>query len=154
MSVGELSVASPAEQKKDLEDWMMKDDPCSNTRCTLLYAHDGPCDVRKGQSLSYAEEQLQYLEELGKSQVLKAAPHSSHYKKMAIEPIQYIEANGLSFHEGAIVKYITRWRDKGGIADLEKIVFYCNRLIELEKSRGGPNGPNSPYRTNPGSSAG
>lgn len=70
-----------------------------------------------------------------KSDVLKGAHQGGHYKKLAIEPIQYIEENGLGFHEGNIVKYITRWRDKNGIDDLKKIVFYTQRLIEIEEKR-------------------
>ena len=55
-----------------------------------------------------------------------------HYKKCKIQPVEYIHANGLDFFQGNIVKYITRFRDKGGKADLEKIKHYCNMLIELE----------------------
>ena len=31
-----------------------------------------------------------------------------------------------------IVKYITRWRDKGGVDDLRKARHYLDKLIELE----------------------
>ena len=37
------------------------------------------------------------------------------------------------FMEGSIVKYIVRWRDKGGFQDLEKIKQYVDLLIEMEK---------------------
>jgi hypothetical protein len=59
----------------------------------------------------------------------------SHYKDRAIQPIEYIHANGLPFIEGSIVKYITRWRDKGGVQDLEKIKHYVDLLIELEQRK-------------------
>lgn len=55
-----------------------------------------------------------------------------HYKDMRIQPIQYIHANKLGFCEGNVVKYITRWRDKGGKADLEKVKHYVDLLIQLE----------------------
>jgi hypothetical protein len=55
-----------------------------------------------------------------------------HYKKQAIQPVQYIHANGIGFFEGNVIKYVTRWRDKGGIADLEKAKHYIEMLIELE----------------------
>jgi hypothetical protein len=55
-----------------------------------------------------------------------------HYKDCPIQPIEYCERNGLSACESAIVKYITRWRDKGGKEDLEKIKHYVDLLIELE----------------------
>jgi hypothetical protein len=56
----------------------------------------------------------------------------AHYKGRAIQPIEYISANNLNFCEGSIVKYITRWRDKGGVNDLEKIKHYVDLLIEME----------------------
>jgi len=56
-----------------------------------------------------------------------------HYKKLKIQPVEYIHANNLPFIEGSIVKYITRWKDKGGKADLEKIKHFVDLLIKLEK---------------------
>jgi hypothetical protein len=53
----------------------------------------------------------------------------SHYQT-AIQPIEYILANELGFCEGNIVKYATRWKDKGGVQDLEKIKHYCDFLIQ------------------------
>jgi hypothetical protein len=55
-----------------------------------------------------------------------------HYKDMAIQPTQYAEANNLSFCEGCIVKYISRWRKKGGVEDLRKVIHYAELLIEEE----------------------
>lgn len=57
----------------------------------------------------------------------------SHYKQFGIQPMEYIFANNLGFVEGCIVKYISRWRDKGGIEDLKKIQHYCQLLIENEE---------------------
>ena len=37
---------------------------------------------------------------------------------------------------GNVVKYITRWRDKGGLADLEKAKHFIELLIELESKNG------------------
>lgn len=55
-----------------------------------------------------------------------------HYKGLKIQPVEYIHANNLPFIEGSIIKYATRWRDKGGIKDLEKIKHFVDLLIELE----------------------
>ena len=57
-----------------------------------------------------------------------------HYKKYAIQPTEYSEKNALSFAEGCIVKYVTRWRDKGGVEDLKKIIHYAEILIDIEQS--------------------
>lgn len=55
----------------------------------------------------------------------------SHYLK-AIQPWDYIAANGLDFFEGNVVKYVTRWRQKGGVEDLRKARHYLDKLIEME----------------------
>jgi hypothetical protein len=53
-----------------------------------------------------------------------------HYKKLAIQPIDYIHENGLGYIEGNVVKYVTRWKDKGGVSDLKKAAHYLGILIE------------------------
>lgn len=53
-----------------------------------------------------------------------------HYHKCKIEPIEYILANNLGFCEGNVVKYITRYKDKGGVDDLRKIKVYVDYLID------------------------
>lgn len=57
----------------------------------------------------------------------------THYSTKQIQPIQYIEANNLGFHEANVIKYITRWQDKNGLEDLEKAKWYIDRLIQLQK---------------------
>lgn len=58
-----------------------------------------------------------------------------HYKDLKIQPIEYIHANNIPFAEGCAIKYLTRWRAKGGIEDLKKARHFIDLLIELE-SRG------------------
>lgn len=60
-----------------------------------------------------------------------------HYKSLKIQPIEFIHANGIPFAEGSVIKYVTRWRAKGGIADLEKAKHFIELLIELEKKAQG-----------------
>jgi hypothetical protein len=55
-----------------------------------------------------------------------------HYKTLKIQPIEYIHANNIPFAEGCAIKYLTRWRTKGGIKDLEKAKHFIELLIELE----------------------
>ena len=59
----------------------------------------------------------------------------SHYKSKAIQPIEYIQANDLNFCEGNIVKYITRYKEKNGLEDLEKVGHYLDFLIEDYKKK-------------------
>lgn len=61
-----------------------------------------------------------------------------HYKGKTIQPVQYIAANDLNFLEGCIVKRITRWREKNGLEDLEKIKHEVDLLIETLREHGTP----------------
>lgn len=54
-----------------------------------------------------------------------------HYKKNAIQPWDYITSNQLGYLEGNIVKYVSRWKDKGGRQDLEKARHYLDKLLEV-----------------------
>ena len=56
----------------------------------------------------------------------------NHYKTMMIQPLEYALANDLGICEHAVVKYISRWRDKGGVEDLRKAAHYIEILIERE----------------------
>lgn len=56
----------------------------------------------------------------------------SHYKTKTIQPWDYIAANELGYFEGNVVKYVSRWRDKGGVEDLRKAAHYLQKLIELQ----------------------
>jgi hypothetical protein len=58
-----------------------------------------------------------------------------HYKKLAIQPWDYIAANNLGWFEGSVVKYVTRFRDKGGIDDLRKAMHILQKLIETEEKK-------------------
>lgn len=59
----------------------------------------------------------------------------AHYKDLLIQPVEYIHANGIGYFEGNVIKYVSRWRAKGGVADLMKAKHYLELLMELE-SRG------------------
>jgi len=48
-----------------------------------------------------------------------------HYKDKGIQPIQYTMQNKLSFCEGNVVKYISRYKSKNGIEDLAKVIHYA-----------------------------
>ncbi len=56
-----------------------------------------------------------------------------HYKALKIQPIEFLHANNIPFAEGCAIKYLCRWRDKGGIKDLEKAKHFIELLIELEE---------------------
>ena len=55
--------------------------------------------------------------------------NEDHHYKGEVQPNDLIEAQELNFAEGNIVKLVCRYRDKGGLIDLCKMVFYNYRLI-------------------------
>ena len=55
----------------------------------------------------------------------------THYAKNAIQPWDYIVKNNIGYLEGNVIKYISRWREKGGIEDLRKVIHYTEKLIEI-----------------------
>lgn len=60
-----------------------------------------------------------------------------HYEKLPIQPWDYVIANDLDYFQGSIIKYVTRWRDKGGVEDLRKAIHFLEKYIEV---KGGKNG--------------
>jgi len=55
-----------------------------------------------------------------------------HYKDYAIQPVEFIHKNKIPYIEGCAIKYLCRWREKGGIEDLKKARHYIELLIDLE----------------------
>ena len=58
-----------------------------------------------------------------------------HYSKLAIQPVEYINKNNLTYLQGNVIKYITRYKDKNGLQDLQKAKHYVEMLIELEEGK-------------------
>jgi hypothetical protein len=57
-----------------------------------------------------------------------------HYLEKKIQPWDYIVANRLGYLEGNIIKYVTRYKEKGGLEDLVKAAHYLDKLIEVTKN--------------------
>ena len=55
-----------------------------------------------------------------------------HYKKLKIQPTEFIYINNIPFIEGNIIKYVIRHRDKNGLEDLKKAKHYLELLINFE----------------------
>lgn len=79
----------------------------------------------------------EFLHEFGLKPKTDVSPLQSqvggdHYRKLAIQPVEFIHANKLNFLEGCIVKRICRHRSKNGRQDLEKIIHEVQLLIAIE----------------------
>lgn len=58
-----------------------------------------------------------------------------HYKKLAVQPAEYVHANRIPYLEGSVIYYVTRWRDKGGLGDIDKAIHTLQLLKELENGK-------------------
>jgi hypothetical protein len=72
------------------------------------------------------------IEESGNPNPLKTQEGGSHYKKMQIQPVEFIHKNNIGYLEGCVIKYLCRHREKGGLLDLKKAKHYIDLIIELE----------------------
>jgi hypothetical protein len=86
-------------------------------------------------SLPITLEEDEAFDAIASGDALSKQVGGSHYKDKGIQPIIYIHANNLGFCEGNVVKYVTRWRDKNGVADLKNAIHYLELLIELEQTK-------------------
>jgi len=61
--------------------------------------------------------------------------HQAHYESYTIEPIDYMRAimsknEFRAYCQGNVIKYITRYKMKGGKKDLEKAQVYLGWMID------------------------
>lgn len=57
-----------------------------------------------------------------------------HYKK-EIQHWDYVVAQNLDYFQGQITKYVSRWKDKGGVTDLKKAQHFLQKYIEVEEAK-------------------
>ena len=55
----------------------------------------------------------------------------NHYKSMAIQPVEFIDKNGIGFIEGCVIKYVCRHQSKNGVQDIDKAIHFLKLLKEL-----------------------
>ena len=55
-----------------------------------------------------------------------------HYRNLPVQPVEYIEANSLTFLEGCVVKRVSRHRRGGkGQEDIEKAIHELRLILQL-----------------------
>ena len=58
----------------------------------------------------------------------------THYKDMAIQPLEFIMANNIGHIEACVIRYVCRHKEKGGAEDIRKAIHYLEILLaSLEK---------------------
>ena len=69
---------------------------------------------------------------LGELSSLLKQVGGDHYKKMVIQPAEFINKNKLLFAEGNAIKYICRHSEKGGIQVVDKAIYYLEMVKERD----------------------
>ena len=59
----------------------------------------------------------------------------AHYAGMKIDVIEFCLANRIDFAPGNVIKYLCRYKEKGGIEDLKKARNYIDRMIADEEKK-------------------
>ena len=61
----------------------------------------------------------------------------AHYKRYGdLQPWDVVLKWNLGYLEGTALKYIARWKDKGGIDDIKKAIHFLEKLVEEETKNG------------------
>lgn len=58
-----------------------------------------------------------------------------HYKSMKIQPMEFSMLNDMDACQHTIIKYVSRFRTKNGVQDLEKAKHVIDMLIEFESKK-------------------
>ena len=69
---------------------------------------------------------------LGELKSLLTQVGGDHYKKMVVQPAEFINKNKLLFAEGNAIKYICRHSTKGGVQDIDKAIHYLEMVKERD----------------------
>lgn len=83
------------------------------------------CGLPEGQVKAYTDRMAQ------DTKFMRDSLDPAYYQgSQGPQPIDLIRSMKLDFFEGCVVKYVCRWRKKGGLEDLYKARVYLGWLIE------------------------
>lgn len=126
---------------KDGECWNDSNTPEGGRKVRVIYKDGRTLSGVRSDSISVAQWNIvkswEYAESWDKAfdvgaRALDTQEGGSHYKDLKIQPIEYIDANGLDYFQGNIVKYTTRHKAKNGAEDIKKAIHYCQLILELQ----------------------
>lgn len=69
-----------------------------------------------------------------KDPALEKQVGGDHYKKLRMQPVEFIVQNEIPFLEGCVIKRMCRWRVKGGVQDLLKAKHEIDLLIAMHEA--------------------
>ena len=116
---------------RDINNGYLKSfDPDFRDRAKTVMTHD------KEQAFIFEEGQVHtksiIFKGLTRQEVSDTPLITSHYKGLAIQPFEYSYKNKLDALQHTAIKYITRFREKGGMRDLLAAKHTIDILISFE----------------------
>jgi len=139
LSIQELKIAKPATCDtsmpiklallgQTMEDWV-------SNGCPHLHSTPGFFNLTLSiKELQLAKKNIQELRHLLDEE--DQVNHPKHYTQGSIEVLDFIQDQNLPYLPSAVLKYICRYRFKGGLEDLKKAKFYLERLIREHENEG------------------
>lgn len=85
----------------------------------------------------FKEFEERWAKSLAESQEVLASQlqiGGNHYKDFIIQPAEFCYVNSIPYLEATAIKYLCRWKKKGGVQDLEKAKHFIDLLIEYENA--------------------
>ena len=110
------------------------------TKCTE-YEVGLQCEQRKLLAVSKDAAKSQYAMGVVAGSANNIQIAGNHYKKYGdLQPWDVVIKWNLGYLEGTALKYIARWRDKGGVEDIKKAIHFLQKLVETEEEKYGLRG--------------
>lgn len=81
-----------------------------------------------------SKERLEENKSPVESEANKYQVGGDHYQKMGIQHWDFAASNHFDYFQGAITKYVSRWKNKNGVQDLEKALHFLQKYIEVVKA--------------------
>lgn len=89
-------------------------------------------EIENGNTVKWNSEQVWVEKGTDKKKPSDIQIGGLHYKDMPIQPTYFTYVNRLDGLQHSVIKYICRYKSKGGLEDLKKARHYIDLLIEYE----------------------
>lgn len=71
---------------------------------------------------------------LGERKATDIQIDGDHYRKLPMQPFEFLRANNVPHAEGECIYKLLRWREKGGVQDLRKVIHHIELIIQHEET--------------------
>ena|GEM_PF-6298426 len=90
-----------------------------------------------------SDAQTELAEDQYPDDPLRRQVGGDHYRSMAIQPAEFLRANGTPHIEGEAIYHILRHKQKAGAEDIRKAIHWLELILKLDYSPSHPQTPDS-----------